>query len=253
MMIDAKKEANVIALEEPENHLSPAGMRTMISLIQEENKGRQFLLTSHNSKIVSGVGLKDALLLSKDSQESLSLANLPAETSNYFRCVPNDSLLSFVLAKKVILVEGPSEVLYFGTFYEKLFPSHSLEKDQITIIPVNGLAFEPFIAVANVLKKRVALVTDNDAKSDKKAKLDERFHGIYSDSNCFQIFMEPDMHKRTFEICLYQENSAVISNLLTLEENADYSNDYAGNDRVLGKMLNEKTKTALFFISKPRF
>ena len=71
MMIDARKEASVIGIEEPENHLSPEGMREMIALIQEENEGRQLILTSHSSKIVSGVGLKDVVLLSKDSQDSM--------------------------------------------------------------------------------------------------------------------------------------------------------------------------------------
>src|SRR5574344_699138 len=181
MMIKARKEASVIGIEEPENHLSPEGMREMITLIQEENEGRQLILTSHSSKIVSGVGLKDVVLLSKDSQDSMTLSKLDHETSDYFRCLPNDNLLYFVLAKKVILVEGPSESLYLERFYEKMFPGHTFEKDKITVISVNGLAFERFVSIAGILKKRLALITDNDADPKKKSNLDIGFHTIYRD------------------------------------------------------------------------
>ena len=253
MMIDARKEASVIGIEEPENHLSPEGMREMIALIQEENEGRQLILTSHSSKIVSGVGLKDVVLLSKDSQDSMALSKLDHETSNYFRCLPNDNLLYFVLAKKVILVEGPSETLYLEKFYEKMFPGHTFDKDKITVIPVNGLAFERFVSVAGVLKKRLALITDNDANPHKKSDLDTGFHAIYNDTSSFQIFMENDTAKRTFEVCLFEANEDLISSKLKLIDGAEYKNDYAKDNRYLGKMLNEKTGTALTLSQDPDF
>ena len=175
------------------------------------------------------------------------------ETSNYFRCLPNDNLLYFVLAKKVILVEGPSETLYLEKFYEKMFPGHTFDKDKITVIPVNGLAFERFVSVAGVLKKRLALITDNDANPHKKSDLDTGFHAIYNDTSSFQIFMENDTAKRTFEVCLFEANEDLISSKLKLIDGAEYKNDYAKDNRYLGKMLNEKTGTALTLSQDPDF
>ena len=42
-------------------------------------------------------------------------------------------MLQFLLSKKVILVEGPAEMIYMNEFYRKLY-KEELEKKEISVI-----------------------------------------------------------------------------------------------------------------------
>lgn len=251
-IIDSKKNSTIIAIEEPENHLSYSSMLKMISLIQNNHEGKQIIVTSHSSRITSGIGLDKVLIISMQGDETIKLSNLDKKTSNYFREVPSDSLLHFVMSKKVILVEGPAEQILMDGFYRKLF-NESLESNGISCISVNGLSFKHFIAIAASMNKSVAVITDNDGNIDAVNNLKNEYFETYNDKNRLAIFSDPDVNNRTFEICLYNSNKVYLENIIPLNSTSVYSHKYSNGNRYLGKMLNQKTDTALLIRNDENF
>lgn len=244
-------KASIIAIEEPENHLSYSSMNQMIELIQKDREDKQIIITSHSNRIASGIGLNNVIGLSKNSNEITSLKDIPSSTADYFKAIPSDNLLQFFLSKKVILVEGPAEMIYMGTFYKKLYDSN-LEHDSISCISVNGLSFKHYIHIAQKMNIRTCVITDNDNNIEKLNKFKTDLKNIYPSSN-FEVFSDLNKSRRTFEICLYYDNKKSINDNLKLQEDAKYDHDYSNGDRCLGRMLNDKTGTALELINKPAF
>lgn len=245
MMINNKRKSTIIAIEEPENHLSYSSIAKMLSLIKSKQGEKQIIITSHSSKVASGMGLNKIIMLSIDSSNTMMLKELKNNTADYFRAIPSDNLLYFVLAKKAILVEGPAELIYMNTFYKKMYPHSSLEKDGITCISVNGLSFKHFVEIGKLMKKKIVVITDNDNNIEKYKKFKKTLTEIYEDGMKFNVYSDPLPSNRTFEICLYENNKNSIESILKLKENALYEHDYSKENRYLGKMLNDKTGTAL--------
>lgn len=250
-LIQKHCKAAIVAIEEPENHLSYSSMNKMIELIQNERDDKQLIITSHSNRIASGIGLNNVIGLSKNSNEIISLSGIPSKTANYFKSLPSDNMLQFLLSKKVILVEGPAETIYMNKFYNKLY-SNDLEHDDITCISVNGLSFKHYIQIAQKMKIRVCVITDNDNNIDKFTKFKKDLKDIYTNSN-FEVFSDLNANRRTFEICLYNDNKQLINDNLNLQDGAKYEHDYSDGDRCLGRMLNDKTGTALELINTPAF
>ena len=71
-----------------------------------------------------------------------------------------------VLAKRAILVEGPSDELIVQRAYNQVHGKTPLE-DQVEVISVNSLAFKRFLDIAVLLDLDVTVVTDNDGDPEK--------------------------------------------------------------------------------------
>lgn len=66
------------------------------------------IITTHNPLIVSRLNLRNTIWITNG--KCYSLNDVP-ETANYFMKTDNMQLLNFILAKKVIIVEGNSEFI----------------------------------------------------------------------------------------------------------------------------------------------
>lgn len=250
-LIKHNGKATIIGIEEPENHLSYSTMNQMIQIIQNENINKQLIITSHSNRIVSGIGLNNVIGLSNKTNEVMSLKKLNKQTIEYFEVLPSDSLLQFVLSKKVILVEGPAEQTYMAEFYKKE-SSFEMEEKGISCIAVNGLSFKHYVYIAKIMGIKVCIITDNDGDMGKVNKYKSDLKGIYN-SDKFELFSDDDPDRRTFEICLYEDNKELIEKELKLQDGAEYEHKYAKGNRYLGKMLNDKTGSALELIKNPAF
>lgn len=244
-------KATIIGIEEPENHLSYSTMNQMIQIIQNENINKQLIITSHSNRIASGIGLNNVIGLSNKTNEVMSLKKLNKQTIEYFESLPSDSLLQFILSKKVILVEGPAEQIYMTEFYKKK-SSFKMEENGVSCIAVNGLSFRHYIYIAKIMGIKVCVITDNDNDIDKVNRFKSDLKEIYN-SGKFELFCDDDPNRRTFEICLYEDNKELIEKELKLQEGAEYKHKYAKDNRYLGKMLNDKTGSALELTKNPAF
>ena len=155
------KESNLILIEEPENHLSHTKLNQFIKSIQNKCEGKQIVITTHSSFVANKLNLKNLILLN-NKKEKTDLTALNKDTYEFFEKLPGYETLRLLLCKKAILVEGPSdELIIQRAFMEKNGNTLPIEKE-IDVISV-GLTFKRFLEVADILKKPIAVVTDNDS------------------------------------------------------------------------------------------
>lgn len=238
-----KQSNDVIAIEEPENNLSHINLRKLIFEIEKLCSGKQLIVTTHNNLIVTGLLLENVIWISNTKNKTLK--DLDAEkksvkTSDYFKKLENNNLLRFILANKVILVEGATEQLLVPYLFSQ--KNESIEECKIDVISCNGLSFMRFIDVATTLNKKVAILTDNDGDSNKieeSKKFNEKHVNI-------KIFMPNDIKEYTWEVAIKKLNTKKIERLIHLQEFAKYLvKGEELEDKYLAYMLNHKVDVAL--------
>ncbi|MDD2907268.1 MAG: AAA family ATPase [Candidatus Gracilibacteria bacterium] len=158
-------EANILLLEEPENHLSYSKMNQLIKDIENENNGKQIIISTHSSFVANKLGLNNLILLNKGI--TFKLDKLTLETQDFFKKLPGFEILRLVLSKKAILVEGDGDELVVQKAYKDKYNKLPIE-DGIDIISVRGLSFLRFLEIAENLTNEVFVVTDNDGDIENK-------------------------------------------------------------------------------------
>lgn len=223
---------DVVLIEEPENHLSPVNLRKLVQRVAETQSGQMFI-TTHNSLISTRLELQNLLIMNINGEtQPTSLKDLQEETAKYFMKAPSAGIVEFALATKTILVEGPSEYMLLERFYQSV-TNHTPEDENIHIIDVRGLSFLRYLEIAKLTGSRVAIITDNDENYQKHC-IDK--YAIYSGETNISVFYDNDNTKSTFEIVLYNSNSALCDNIFGAG-----AQDY---------MLKNKTEAAYSLLSQ---
>jgi putative ATP-dependent endonuclease of the OLD family len=153
------EDAHVILVEEPENHLSFARMNILIAKILQKCANRQVLITTHSSYVLNKLGLGQLVLVGETGGHRLT--GLTAGTQDYFSKLSGFDTLRLILAHRAILVEGPSDELIVQRAYMDTHDGRLPIQDGVDVISV-GLSFKRFLELAVPLKRRTAVVTDND-------------------------------------------------------------------------------------------
>ena len=214
---------SILAIEEPENHLSHYSLRHLISQINERAGDRQMFIVTHNSYITSRLGLRNTFFVSPGHVTPLN--QLSTDTSSFFMKAPNDNLLQFVLSKKVLLVEGAAEYILMDKFIQ-ITTGRLTSDNNIWIMALNNLSFRRYLEVGRMLDIKVAAVRDNDGNPQIwYADLQDNHRKVFSDSS---------VARYTFEVCLHQDNEAVLKNV--------FSN--FTSDQILDYMLQHKAEAA---------
>ena len=168
------KEANLILLEEPENHLSHSKLNQLIRTIRENCASKQIIISTHSSFVANKLGLAHLILL--NDEKTTRLKDLSFETKNFFHKLSGYDTLRLILCDKAILVEGDSDELVvqkaFVIKYQKGLPI----ENRIDVISV-GTSFLRFLEIAEKLNKPVAVVTDNDGDLTALCNKYERYLG----------------------------------------------------------------------------
>ncbi len=200
---------DVILFEEPENHLSPVNLRKLVQRVTE-TQNSQLFITTHNSLISTRLELQNLLVMHANGEvKPIMLKDLSEDTAKYFMKAPPSGIIEYALAKKALLVEGPSEYMLLGMLY-KIVTNNLPEADDVHIIDVRGLSFKRYLEIAKQIKSKVAVITDND--KDHKKHCIEKYAEFAEDAN-IQVFFETDDEKRTFEIVLYGDNTTLCDSL----------------------------------------
>ena len=200
---------DVVLIEEPENHLSHVNLRNLVELVANTQSGQLFIAT-HSSLISTRLELRNLLIMHECMMDKpTSLNDLPEDTAKYFMKAPVTGILEFTISNKVILVEGPSEYMLFERFYESTIGKKP-EKDGVHIVDIRGLSFKRYLHIAQVLKSKVAVITDNDG--DKQKHCIDKYKDFSNDSN-IEVFFDNDEAKSTFEVVLYSDNQTLCKKL----------------------------------------
>lgn len=226
-------ETQVILIEEPENHLSFSSLNMLISKIDEKCKGKQVIITTHSSFVLNKLGLGNLVLLSATS--GIRIGDLPQGTQDYFMKLSGYDTLRLVLAKKVILVEGPSDELIVQRAYLDAHAGHLPINDGIDVINVRGLSFKRFLDIAKLLKRPAAVVTDND---DSPATDIAARYSDYTSESFITIHVGTDGNGRTLEPQLLAANDRA-------SLNAILDKDFDTDQKLLDYMKSNKTTVGL--------
>lgn len=218
--LSKKSNIDVVLLEEPENHLSHTNMRRLIEEVRETSQSQVFVAT-HSSLVSTRLDLRNAIMLTTFESAPLRLNDLPEDTAEYFMKAPSNSVLEYVLSERSLLVEGDAEYILMGELFHEA-TGESLAGTNIEVISVGGISFPRYLDIGKVLGMRTAVITDNDG--DIEANITTRYESYVGNEN-IGVFCDADNARRTFEICIYQDNQEICDDLfeegrktLTVEE-----------------------------------
>lgn len=219
------QEANIILLEEPENHLSHSKLNELIGKITTNLENKQIIVSTHSSFVANKLGLDHLILL--NNLKSTRLNELSEDTKAFFSKLAGYDTLRMILCKKAILVEGDSDELVVQKAYRINNQNKLPIEDGIDVISV-GTSFLRFLEIAEKINKTVTVVTDNDGNVDAVKKKYADYVG--------------DKKKQNISIC-FDEN---VDNGTTLEPQMLKANGLAEMNKILRKSCKDDDEMLKF-------
>ncbi|WP_340024161.1 AAA family ATPase [Paenibacillus sp. FSL K6-1096] len=240
------REAAVVLVEEPENHLSHTKLNQFIKKITENQQDKQIIISTHSSFVANKLGLGNLILL--NDKKAIKLNNLKPDTKSFFQKVAGYDTLRLILCKKAILVEGDSDELVVQKAYMLSNEGKLPIQDEIDVISV-GTSFLRFLEIAVLLNKPVTVVTDNygdvEAVNRKYSDYlgDDKNEGI-------KICFDPTVDEGNLVIGKSPFNYNTLEpKLLKVNElskfNTIFGTEYADVDDMYKYMKSNKTECAL--------
>lgn len=231
------KEANIVLLEEPENHLSHTKLNELLKCVTDRCEDKQVIISTHSSFVANKLGLENLILLNE--QQAARLTALNDDTYNFFKKLPGYQTLRLILCRKAVLVEGDSDELIFQRAYMNENGGKLPIEDGIDVISVK-LTFKRFLEIAVKINKQVAVITDNDGNYSHNITTK---YADYHDKDCVKICADVRNELNTLEPQFTDANSSDLGNLCNAI-GLDYSK-YNTFDKIRDYMINNKAKWAL--------
>jgi len=198
---DTSNEVSIICIEEPETYLHPHQQRELAAYLGRTLPG-QVILTSHSPFIVSEFSPNSIIRLYKDNNHHTLVASDGCskiiedkfEDFGYrMSVIPAEAFFSDC----VILVEGPSEEIFYKTLAKQL--NINLDRLNISVLDIKGIGFRTYIGILNALCLHWILRTDNDIiKIPKKDGF--RYAGIERGLSCAELRIVSDDEKKRIEV-----------------------------------------------------
>lgn len=236
------QEANIILIEEPENHLSHTKLNELIDDINEHKTDKQVIVSTHSSFVANKLGLKGLTLL--NDHKTTRLDDLSKDTQDFFSKLAGYDTLRLILCKRAILVEGDSDELVVQKSYMIKNKNRLPIQDGIDVISV-GTSFLRFLEIAEKVNKTVAVVTDNDGDVAALEKKYDSYIGKNKKSNISIHFdtvidtgSNPKFNYDTLEPKLLKVNSLTLLNKV-------FGTSHADEESLRNYMKLNKTDCAL--------
>lgn len=178
---EKNNEINIIyAFEEPETSQHPKFQKMLIDSFKtmSDLDHVQVCITTHSPAIAKIVPKDGIRLIKKQAGKANVISGQTAigEVIEQLGIVPNIKLYPDQL-DRVILVEGPTDVVFFQYIYDNLSSKIASEKSKTAFISGGGASIvdvlnSKFINQLN-LKKKIMIIDGDGAGSDDKKKADE--------------------------------------------------------------------------------
>jgi putative ATP-dependent endonuclease of the OLD family len=229
--MEAEKAPQIILIEEPENHLSHPRLNQLLDHLVKKATGTQLIVTTHSSFVLNKLGVENVLMLHNNG--AITLADLSKPTMDYFKKLPGHDTLRMILAKRTILVEGPSDELFVLKAFSQKHGKTPLQ-DGVEVISVNALAFKRFLEIAKALNVRVCVVTDNDGEVDAVRRKYAEYAEVKNISICFS---------ENGDLCTLEPHILAANGREKL--NRALGKSYTTDEKLLSYMQENKTECAL--------
>lgn len=231
------KEANIVLIEEPENHLSHTKLNELIKNVIESCSDKQIIISTHSNFVANKLGLDNLILI--NNKETFRLNCLSEGTFNFFKKLPGYQTLRILLCRKAILVEGDSDELIFQRAYMDKNGGRLPIEDGIDVISVK-LTFKRFLEIAEKIHQPIAVITDNDR--DYHNNITKKYVD-YKDSSCVKIFSDPRNELNTLEPQFVDSNKENLKDLCKAIKIRIL--DYKKIEDISDYMIKNKTEWAL--------
>lgn len=160
---DECSRVTIYCIEEPEAHLHPHQQRQLSKFLLKLLKG-QVIISSHSPQIAAEFEPSSIIRLYKTNYSSTSANNGcskgVADAIDSFGYRMNIIASEAFFSRVVLLVEGPSEEIFYKTLAYEL--NLELDKHGISIVDVNGVGFAEYIKLLRALNIKFVFRTDND-------------------------------------------------------------------------------------------
>jgi len=218
------KEADIVAVEEPEIHLHPAMQREFFRYIRELTRGRQLIITTHSPSIVAESPLESIRLVrgspGKTEVVPLTIPRIQGVIDE-LGIAPRD-IFEF---ESVLIVEGKTDCLYFEEVTRR-FRRKNPASAQVAVIDAGGWGNVDAYANAALLKKlrrHYLVVFDGDTKqveAKRKARevfitrsgLDKRALITLERPNIEHYYAFPKSLARSFSDLDFVQTSKILAN-----------------------------------------
>jgi putative ATP-dependent endonuclease of OLD family len=185
-------EVSIFCIEEPESHLHPHQKRKLAGYLSDTLQA-QVIITTHSPQIICGFPPASVIRLYDSKPDTLAAGNGSSpfieqafiEFGYRLNIIPAEAFFSSV----ALLVEGPSEELFFKALAEKI--GVDLDRLNISVLMVDGVGFEPYISLFHSLKIDFVVRTDNDIFKVPQ-KNEYRFAGVQRGVNIYRTYFEKD-------------------------------------------------------------
>lgn len=238
------QEANILLLEEPENHLSHSKLNRLINHIKDNQQGKQIIVSTHSSFVANKLGLESLILLNVDETtkeiKKFRITELSEGTQDYFEKLPGYDTLRLLLCRKAILVEGPSDELVVQKAYMSENDNRIPIEDEVDVISVRSLAFKRFLDIAIKINQPVVVVTDNDGNFENNVS---KNYEQYNKYETIKICADPNDTLRTLEHQIAEANRDQLDTLREILEIKKVK--YPDKESIIEYMKDNKTDCAL--------
>lgn len=238
------QQANVLLIEEPENHLSHSRLNLLIELLLKDREEKQIIVTTHSSFVANKADLKHLIMLHEG--KTVRFDDLDPDTTGFFQKLAGYDTLRLLLCKKAILVEGDSDELVVQKAYYDKHGKLPIS-DAIDVISV-GISFLRFLEIADKLGKPVAVVTDNDGNVEALKKKYAKYLGENAKGHikiCFDpnVDTRTELYEKKFNFNTLEPKMLEVNGRQKLDEILGSS--FTSDDELLRYMKANKTECAL--------
>lgn len=238
------RDANIILMEEPENHLSHSKLNTLMKRIESGVENKQVVISTHSSFVANKLGLDRITFLGRSKASSFK--ELSGDTYRFFKKAPGYQSLRLLLCKKVVLVEGPSDELIFQKAFMMQNNGRLPIEDGIDVLST-GLAFKRFLEISRLINQPTAVITDNDGDYSKNI-LDK--YANFRNVDYIRIFADEREQLHTLEcqfVDVNLEKITLLRELLSLDESK-----FPESEHIVDFMIKNKTEWAISVFDSDR-
>lgn len=165
------KKINLFLVEEPENNLHKSLQLELSQILFENSESYPYLFVSTHSPYIL-YEMNKVTLVRVFSDRSVtsnsSFYEVPSDFQKNKKML-NRLIAEALFANKVLLVEGPSEQLFFDKVLSVVKPFY--EVNGIYILSVNGIGFKNYQPILQELGIHYAIKTDNDIQWRKDGEI----------------------------------------------------------------------------------